>query len=366
MSSVNRRPRHVQLMIQGFTWLSLVLLVGAPMGWTQQARSVLPVDNADADKPDAMKDYVEKIEHTDAKIEMVPILGGEFLMGSPKDEEGRKDDEDPQHQVKIEPFWMSKYEIRWDAFEVWMFDLDIQRRKLLGGDETDRDRASLEYQLSQPTEPYTDMTFGMGKRDFPAICMTQFGARTFCQWLTLKTGRYYRLPTEAEWEYACRAGTDTAYSFGDDPDELEEYGWYYDNSDEKYHKVGQKKPNPWGLYDMHGNVAEWVLDEFVTDFYGQSKGVADNPLAIPTKLFPHVVRGGSWEDDPEACRSAARAGSSPQWQAQDPQIPKSIWYHTDALHVGFRIIRPLAEPSEQEKAEKWDKMTPVIDRKRGR
>ena len=155
-----------------------------------------------------MKEYVELIEHTDAKIEMVPVKGGEFTMGSPDSEEGHKADEGPQHKVKIDPFWMGKYEIRWDAFEVWMFDLDIQRRRLLGGEETPRDKASEEYQISQPTEPYTDMTFGMGKRDYPAICMTQFAARTFCQWLTLKTGRYYRLPTEAEWEYACRAGTD--------------------------------------------------------------------------------------------------------------------------------------------------------------
>ncbi len=160
------------------------------------------------------------------------------------------------------------------------------------------------------------------------------------------------MPTEAEWEYACRAGTKTAYSFGDDPDTLRDYAWYYDNSDEAYHKVGQKKPNPWGLYDMHGNVAEWVLDEFIPDYYGQFESkVAVNPLACPTKQFPRVVRGGSWNDDPDRCRSAARSRSTPEWQAQDPQVPKSIWFHTDAWHVGFRIIRPLVEPSEREKKE---------------
>ena len=148
---------------------------------------------------------------------------------------------------------------------------------------------------------------------------------------------------------------------------MDDYGWYYDNSEEKYHKVGQKKPNAWGLYDMHGNVAEWVLDQFIPDYYSQFEGkVADNPLAIPTTLFPRVVRGGSWDQDPEECRSASRAGSTPKWHEQDPQIPKSIWYHTDALHVGFRVIRPLVEPSEKEKADKWDKMSPFIDRKKGR
>ncbi len=368
MSSVNRHPRDVQLMIQGFTWLSLMLFVGLPVGWTvEAARSVLPIEKADAKTPDEMKEYIELIEHTDAKIEMVPIKGGEFLMGSPDDEEGRKDEEGPQHKVKVDPFWMAKYEMRWDVFEVWMFDLDIQRRKLLGGTETDRDKASLDYQISQPTEPYTDMTFGMGKRDYPAICMTQFGARTFCQWLTLKTGRYYRLPTEAEWEYACRAGTTTAYSFGDDAADLDDYGWYYDNSDDKYHKVGQKKANPWGLYDMHGNVAEWVLDEFVTDFYGQSAGkVADNPLAIPTKLFPHVVRGGSWQDDPEMCRSAARAGSTPNGRRRIRRSPRVFGTTpTRCMWVSASFGR-LVEPSEQEKTDKWDKMSPFIDRKQGR
>jgi formylglycine-generating enzyme required for sulfatase activity len=248
-----------------------------------------------------------------------------------------------------------------------MFDRDIQLRKVKKLAETERDKASLEYQISQPTEPYQDMSFGMGKDDTPAICMTQFAARIYCQWLTEKTGRYYRLPTEAEWEYACRAGTTTAYAFGDDPAQLDDYGWFFDNStEEAYHKVGEKKPNAWGLYDMHGNVAEYVLDELISDYYGTFKGVADNPLATPTKLFPTVVRGGSFMADPAQCRSAARAGSDPSWQAHDPQIPKSMWYHTDAKHVGFRIIRPLVEPTAEEKAAKWDKMEPILDRKRGR
>jgi formylglycine-generating enzyme required for sulfatase activity len=330
-------------------------------------RSILPAENSEATAEAEMKPYKELVEHSDAKIEMLPIPGGEFLMGSPESEPGREPGEGPQHKVAIAPFWMSKCEIPWEVYENWMFDLDIQRRDIKGVAPNDRDAAALEYQLSQPTAPYTDMSFGMGKRGFPAICMTQLSARVFCQWLSAKTGRYYRLPTEAEWEYACRAGTTTAYSFGDDPAELGDYAWYYDNSNERYQKIGKKKPNPWGLHDMHGNVAEWVLDEFRADFYAaEADKVANNPLAIPAVLYPRVVRGGSWNDDPEQLRSAARMASSENWSRQDPQIPKSIWYHTDALHVGFRIVRPLVEPSEEEKAARWDKTEPFQDRKSGR
>ena len=202
---------------------------------------MLPVENSDAKAEAEMKAYTELIEHTDAKIEMVPIKGGEFLMGSPDDEEGREDGEGPQHKVKIDPFWMGKYEIQWDAFEVWMFDLDIQRRKLLGEDGNGSRQGCRGIPDFAADRTVHRHDFGMGKPKRPAICMTQFAARTFCQWLTLKTGRYYRLPTEAEWEYACRAGTTTAYSFGDDPDDLDDYGWYYDNSDESYQEVGTEE-----------------------------------------------------------------------------------------------------------------------------
>ena len=137
--------------------------------------------------------------------------------------------------------------------------------------------------------------------------MTHYAARMYCRWLSAKTGRYYRLPTEAEWEYACRAGTKTAYSFGDDPAKLGDYAWYFENAGESYKKVGKKKPNPWGLYDMHGNAAEWVLDQYIADYYSQFRGkTAIEPLAITKTLYPHPVRGGSWQDDAEALRSAAR------------------------------------------------------------
>ena len=297
-----------------------------------------------------MKPYKQPIAGTDVDFEMVPIPGGIFTMGSPPFEKGRKPDEGPQHQVRIEPFWMGKREVTWDEYDIWSFNLDIQRRKVLRQKSGRTDAAA--DAVTRPTKPYTDMTFDMGHDGFPAICMTQLAAKMYCKWLSAKTGHYYRLPTEAEWEYACRAGTMTAYSCGDDPKKLSDFAWIEANSGEKYHKVGLKKPNPWGLYDMHGNVAEWVLDQYRPDFYAQlskKKQPVTEPLALPTKVYGRVVRGGSWEEDAAQARSAARVFSIPEWKVQDPQIPQSIWYFTDAKHVGFRVVRPLRVPDQAER-----------------
>ncbi|HTU24946.1 MAG TPA: formylglycine-generating enzyme family protein [Pirellulales bacterium] len=310
------------------------------------------VENAAAKKQEEMKPYTDVIANADVTFDMVPIPGGKFVMGSPPGDPA-KPDEMPQHEVEISPFWMGKYEVTWNEYEVWTFALDIQRRKLLHGDMTDLEKVA--DAVTRPTKPYTDMTFGMGKDRFPAISMTQLAARTYCKWLSEKTGRYYRLPTEAEWEYACRAGTTTAYSYGDDPEKLGEYAWYVENSDDHYHKVGQKKPNPWGLYDIHGNVCEWTLDQYVPDAYKEFVGkVAVNPLVPPKTEYPRAVRGGAWTDDADRLRSAARLGSHLSWKQQDPQLPQSVWYFTDAQFLGFRLVRPLVEPTAEEKAKIWD------------
>ena len=193
---------------------------------------------SDASSADEMKPYAEPITHTDVTIEMVPIPGGTFTMGSPATEPDRGEAEGPQHQVKIDPFWMGKTEITWNQYEIWGENIDIARRKIFGSKATPNDLIA--DAITRPTPPYTDMSFGMGKQKNPAICMTQHAARMYCNWLSAKTGHYYRLPTEAEWEYACRAGTNTAYSFGDDPSQLDDYAWYAGNSNESYHDVGQK------------------------------------------------------------------------------------------------------------------------------
>jgi formylglycine-generating enzyme required for sulfatase activity len=311
-----------------------------------------PVADALAATAAEMKPYTEKIPGMDVTFQMLPIPGGTFRMGSSAGEPQRREDEGPQWEVTIEPFWMGKYEVTWDEFELWAMGLDRQYRELTGAKADQYD--NLADAVSMPTKPYADMTFGMGKDGYPAICMTQLAAKMYCKWLSAKTGRLYRLPTEAEWEYACRAGTTTAYSFGDDPGSLDEYAWYFDNCDDGYQKVGRKKPNPWGLYDMHGNVAEWVLDQYAPDGYAKlAAGQGAGRLLVPTAIYPRAVRGGSWVDDPDVLRSAARGRSDPEWKRQDPQIPRSIWYYTDADFVGFRVLRPLRKPSPDE-AELFD------------
>ncbi|PWU12995.1 MAG: hypothetical protein C5B50_20245 [Verrucomicrobia bacterium] len=302
-----------------------------------------------------MKPYTNTIPGTQVTYSMVPIPSGEFVMGSPKNEAGRKDDESPQHKVKISPFWMGQYEVTWNEYELFMFP-DEERRTRLTMVTTDATGDKLADAVTHPSRPYVEMSFGMGKDNFPAISMTQHGANKYCQWLSAKTGHFYRLPTEAEWEYAARAGTTTTYFFGDDKKQLGDYAWFEDNSDFKYQKIGKKKPNPWGLYDIYGNVVEWVLDQYDPNFYKEcaTKPVIEDPLRKATKPYPHSVRGGSWDDPPEACRSAARRGSDKAWKATDPQLPKSIWYLTDAQWVGFRIVRPLKVPPPEQMQKYWN------------
>ena len=298
-----------------------------------------------------MKPYTDEIPGTGVKFEMVPIPSGEFVMGSPKTEKGHISNEGPQHKVKIAPFWMAKTETTWNCYTLFMYQEEEKMVMKLRGYKPELNAVS--DAVARPTTPYVEMSFGMGTDGFPAISMTQHAANTYCKWLTAKTGHYYRLPTEAEWEYACRAGSATAYSFGDDVSKIDEYAWHDGNSDFKYHKVGTKKPNAWGLHDMHGNVSEWTADQFLADIYSTFKGVVSNPFQYGKDLYPRAARGGSWMDKPEKLRSAYRIGSSPDWKFQDPQLPKSIWYHTDAQFLGFRVLRPLIIPSSEEMHKYW-------------
>jgi formylglycine-generating enzyme required for sulfatase activity len=301
-----------------------------------------------------MAAYTNTIPGSKVLYGMVPIPAGEFLMGTPEAEEGREESESPQVRVKIDPFWMQTTEVTWDMFSLFMFPDEEKKFKDSIPTEPTFDKASAA--VARPSKPYTEMSFGMGKDGFPAIAMTHYAAVKFCQWLSAKTGHFYRLPTEAEWEYACRAGTTTAYSFGDGADSIGDYAWYEENSEFVYQKVARKKPNPWGLYDMHGNVMEWCLDGLTPDYTAWA-GEVSNPWKRPTKPYPHVARGGSYDDPADRLRSGARRGSDRSWKMTDPQLPKSAWWLSDNKMIGFRVVRPLKVPDADQLARYWNNLT---------
>lgn len=323
----------------------LGLLLGSIAVSAEKAR--MPRNSIASVVPHKMEAYTETIPGTDMKFDLVPISAGTFTMGSSASEPGRGDDEGPRHEVKLQPFWMGRTEVTWEEYDLFAFSQDIRKKQdqktdLAKQPETEKAADA----VTRPTPPYADQTFGLGHDGQPALCMTWHAAMEYCRWLSAKTGKTYRLPTEAEWEYACRAGSKTAYSFGADAAQLNDHAWYVKNSDGKPQKVGMKKPNAWGLHDMHGNVAEWCLDQYDRAFYGTFKPGAPAlfPVLLPSdKRYPHVARGGSWDDEAPLLRSAARRASEDDWSMLDPQQPKSIWWHTNATFVGFRVVRALEE-----------------------
>jgi formylglycine-generating enzyme required for sulfatase activity len=241
---------------------------------------------------------------TPAGIAMVSVPGGEFLMG----DDGGEEDERPAHKVRVDAFYMDKYEVTQKSYE-----------ELMGANPS---------KYKQPERPVEQVSW--------------FNAAKYCNMRSLREGLTpcydlealkcdfgvdgYRLPTEAEWEYACRAGTTSPYSFGRDPAGLAACAWFKKNSQSATHPVGQKRPDPWGLHDMHGNVAEWCHDAYDGGYYKQ--GASDNPTG-PASGEERVLRGGSWAAAEEACRSSARSSDAPGFA--------DVCFGYDAY--GFRCVR---------------------------
>jgi formylglycine-generating enzyme required for sulfatase activity len=236
--------------------------------------------------PAAAAAPVIKTITTPGGIEMVIVPAGSFTMGN----DNGDDDEKPAHRVTVSGFYMDRYEVTQKAYEA-----------LMGKNPA---------KFVDPDKPVERLSWSM--------------AIKYCNLRSLKDGLQpcydlqttecnfaangYRLPTEAEWEYACRAGTSGAYSFGQNPADLAARAWVESNANQTTHPVGKKQPNPWGLYDMYGNVAEWCNDRYGEKEYTQRAG--DNPHG-PAKGDERVLRGGSWRGGADRCRSSARASETP-------------------------------------------------------
>lgn len=263
-----------------------------------------------------LKSYQQAIPQTHVSFDMVAIPSGSLSVTSLK-------------KVQIQAFWMAKTELTYDVYQLFFEESrDPEPKPPKDGPDA----------ITRPSPPYIDFTLGMGKvGGYPANSMQQYAAIMFCKWLYAKTGIFYRLPTEQEWEYACLAGAQLP------SEKLGEYAWLQENSGDKYHQVGLKKPNAWGLHDMLGNVSEWVLDQYDEANYPGK----ESPVFID-KYADAVVRGGNYQDPANRVSPTLRIPADPIWNRRDPQIPKSIWWNADAPFVGFRIMRPAKQPSAQE------------------
>ncbi len=299
------------------------------------------------------ENYKEYIPNSTVSFNMVAVKGGTFRMGSPEGEPFRKSDEGPVRIVTLSSFFMGEVEVSWDEF--WTFFASTMSEGRVDPNLVMAHNASLPDAVTGPTPPFgiPDQGWGSGKR--PAITMTHYAAKTYCQWLSKVTGKHYRLPTEAEWEYACRAGTETPYFFPGDPKRLSVQGLrskifgadtslinryvvYAINSNGKSQEPNLVKPNPFGLKNMSGNVLEYCSDYYVENAYSKTGTTVKNPQG-PDSGEEHVVRGGNYSSDAKDLRAASRGFTqTTNWLRTDPQQPKSIWWYSDIKGVGFRVV----------------------------
>ncbi len=279
----------------GFTAI-LVLLTGSLLlsGWT-----IVDEDNALQEEivsaRDTLTAFTETLDDHLVSFNMVPVQGGsvEVKIG------------DETQEVDVAPFWISTTEVTWDLYDIFAYQLDLEESERLKHADA----------VSRPSRPYQSPDYGFGHQGYPAICVTYHAAEQFTVWLSEKTGKTYRLATDAEWQLAVQGGKSTAESV--DEAALDASAWLKGNAEDKTQPVASKEPNAIGAYDMLGNVLEWVT------------GLDDKP----------ITRGGSFKDDASKIDLHARAKQHWKWNETDPQIPKSKWWLSDGYHVGFRIVR---------------------------
>lgn len=298
----------------------------------------------DTIKVSTFESFTEQIPGTTISFSMRAIPAGAFEMGSPDSEPFHKADESPVHKVSVKEFFMGETEVTWDQYWAFYSETMSEGRtapEMVYANNSDPNVDA----ISGPTPPFGLPDQGWGGGDRPAITMTHYAAQTYCQWLSQKTGRLYRLPTEAEWEYAARGGNQSPYFFDGDPEKFSNKGFwrfiadadttminryviYANNSKNRTQEPSEVVPNQFGLRNMLGNVMEYC-----SDYYRPSY---DSSAAISEE---RVVRGGWYGQDAADVRAASRDKTNhEQWLKTDPQQPKSIWWYSDVKAVGFRVV----------------------------
>lgn len=305
--------------------------------------------------------FTETVPGTGVAFEMKAIPGGTFFIGSPDREKFSRGDEHPQKRVTVSPFFMAETEVTWD--EYWTFYAETMSEGRVSPESVmaNNSRDDLEVDaISGPTPPFGNPEQGWGGGSRPAITMTHYAAEIYCKWLSMKTGKNYRLPTEAEWEYAARGGTDTPYFFEGNPRRFSDNGFlrsvfkadtavinryviYSKNSRNRTHEPSRVQANPFGLKNMLGNVLEYTADYYAEDAFDRLPDGAVDPKG-PQTGEAYVVRGGMYSDDAAEVRSASRrATEHERWLRTDPQQPKSIWWYSDIKGIGFRVVCDVPE-----------------------
>jgi formylglycine-generating enzyme required for sulfatase activity/nitrate/TMAO reductase-like tetraheme cytochrome c subunit len=299
-------------------------------------------------------DFTEQIPGTNVTIRMKAIQGGEYRMGSAEREQYRRIDEGPQRTVTVSPFFLAEVETTWNQF--WAFYAQTMSEGRIPPEVVYAANANpLTDAISGPTPPFGLPDQGWGGGERPAITMTHYAAKTFCQWLSIKTGKPYRLPTEAEWEYAARGGTETPYFFAGTPrsfsnqgfwrkfldaktEGISDYVIYANNSKNRTQEPEAVLANPFGLKNMLGNVMEYCADKYDPQAYVKTSLEITDPLVTESEGNEWVVRGGNYASDASEVRSAARGHTRhDEWMKTDPQQPKSIWWYSDVRGIGFRV-----------------------------